>query len=109
MSTFAWDGWFLSLPTEATVPRQPLLLPAEQRKGFRPLKNIAAGSSAGVEWFTKERSVRLGSRVLTAARAKTNQEKPGNNQRPEEAPTPKRPSQGNRFYYPPSNVKGLSL
>lgn len=73
MSTFAWDGWFLSLPTEATVPRQPLLLPAEQRKGFRPLKNIAAGSSVGVEWFTKERSVRLGSRVLTAARAKTNQ------------------------------------
>ncbi|MCP1136044.1 hypothetical protein NKT34_22330 [Paenibacillus polysaccharolyticus] len=46
---------------------------AEQRKGFRPLKNIAAGSSVGVEWFTKERSVRLCSRVLTAARAKTNQ------------------------------------
>ncbi len=95
-----------SIHTEATVPRQLLLLPAEQRKGFRPLKNIAAGSSVGVEWFTKERSVRLCSRVLTAARAKTNQEKPGNNQRPEEASTPKRPSQGNRTFF--NSIKHLS-
>nr|WP_145405559.1 hypothetical protein [Paenibacillus xylanexedens] len=35
--------------------------------------------------------------------------KPGNNQRPEEASTPKRLSQGNCFDYPPSNVKGLGL
>ncbi len=62
-----------TIHTEASVPRPSLLLPAEQRKGFRPLKNSAAGSSVGVEWFTKERSVRLCSRVLTAARAKTNQ------------------------------------
>jgi len=36
-------------------------------------------------------------------------EKPGNKQRPEEPSTPKRASQGHRFYYPPSNAKGLGL
>ncbi|MCM3135683.1 hypothetical protein M3629_23180 [Paenibacillus polysaccharolyticus] len=86
-----------TIHTEANVPRPPFLLPAEQRKGFKPLKNIAAGSSVGMEWFTKERSVRLCSRVLTAARAKTNQ-KPGNNKRPEEPSTPKRASQGHRTF-----------
>ncbi|MCK6151665.1 hypothetical protein KZX62_20755 [Paenibacillus silvae] len=71
-----------SIHTEATIPRQLLLLPAEQRKGFRPLKNNC------------RRIKRRGGMVHEGAKrpplfpgfdrsaGQNESEKPGNNQRP---------------------------
>jgi hypothetical protein len=62
-----------------------------------------------VEWFTKERSVRLCSRVLTAARAKTNQKNRGTTSGWRNHPHRSDHPRHHMFYYPTCNVKGLGL
>ncbi len=97
-------------PYRSGRPKATVLLPAVQRKGYRPLKKIsAAGWGVGVEWFTKERSVRLCSRVLTAARAKTNPKNRGTTSGWRNHPHRSEVPRHHLFYYPPSNAKGLGL